>query len=107
MFDVIDLDALCVICLCWCLCGCTHHNFIHVHPEPHKRTRSSHATTHVTLYSPYCAVFKYRKVMKDPTRGFVGSFGYVSLFPFLLKLVDATSNKLEHTLDSINKTEVR
>lgn len=44
---------------------------------------------------------KVRVVLSEPTLQFVNAFGYVSLFPFLLKIVDADSPKLNHILKDI------
>uniref|UniRef100_A0A1X7SNM9 mannosyl-oligosaccharide glucosidase n=1 Tax=Amphimedon queenslandica TaxID=400682 RepID=A0A1X7SNM9_AMPQE len=45
---------------------------------------------------------KIRKVMKEPRLKFVDSFGYVNLFPFLMKLLPPDSLQLEATLTRIN-----
>lgn len=42
-----------------------------------------------------------RQVEVEPTYQYVNSFGYVSLFPMLLELLDADSPKLDKTLDRI------
>ncbi|XP_055935515.1 mannosyl-oligosaccharide glucosidase-like [Argiope bruennichi] len=43
----------------------------------------------------------YRVVSEDPTLQFVDNFGYISLFPFILKMVDAESPKLNKILSDI------
>lgn len=45
---------------------------------------------------------KIRMVMSEPQLGFVNAFGYVSLFPFLLKIVEPTSPKLTRILTDIH-----
>jgi mannosyl-oligosaccharide glucosidase len=42
-----------------------------------------------------------RKVETEPTYGYINSVGYVSLFPFLLEIVDPDSQKLDVILDQI------
>lgn len=50
---------------------------------------------------------KTRIVLKDPELRFVDStFGYVSLFPFLLKLLNPDSPKLGKVLDDLKKPEL-
>lgn len=44
---------------------------------------------------------KIRMVMSEPQLGFVNAFGYVSIFPFLLKIVEPTSPKLTRILTDI------
>ena len=38
---------------------------------------------------------KTRHAMSDPQLGFVNSYGYVSLFPFLLEILEPNNPKLE------------
>lgn len=48
-----------------------------------------------------------RKVLKDPVNSFVNDvYGYVNLFPFLLKILPEDSDKLGVILKSLNKSEV-
>ncbi|KAJ9596409.1 hypothetical protein L9F63_012572 [Diploptera punctata] len=50
---------------------------------------------------------KIRIVLKDPELRFVDStFGYVSLFPFLLQIIDVNSPKLNKVLDDIKNPEL-
>ncbi|GFR99127.1 mannosyl-oligosaccharide glucosidase [Elysia marginata] len=44
---------------------------------------------------------KIRVILTEPSKQFVNAFGYVSLFPFLLKIVDAKSPKLDKILTDI------
>ncbi|GFO20120.1 mannosyl-oligosaccharide glucosidase [Plakobranchus ocellatus] len=50
---------------------------------------------------------KIRVILSEPSKQFVNAFGYVSLFPFLLKIVDADSPKLDTILsDLTNPTKL-
>jgi len=49
---------------------------------------------------------KVRVVDSPPTLRFVSHFGYISLFPFLLKILDAKSPKLGHILDDLRNPEL-
>lgn len=50
---------------------------------------------------------KIRVVLKDPELRFVdSSFGYVSLFPFLLQILDPASPKLNKVLDDLKNPEL-
>ncbi|KAK0041346.1 mannosyl-oligosaccharide glucosidase [Biomphalaria pfeifferi] len=48
---------------------------------------------------------KIRVVLSPPSYQFVDAYGYVSLFPFLLKLIDPSSAKLETILQDITNPE--
>lgn len=52
-------------------------------------------------HPPHMDTDKIRVVLSEPTPQFVNTFGYVSLFPFLLKIVDADSPKLKQILQDI------
>lgn len=48
-----------------------------------------------------------RQVNQEPVDGFVDDvYGYINLFPFLLKLLPADSDKLGIILKNLNRTEV-
>lgn len=47
---------------------------------------------------------KVRVVLKDPTLQYVNALGYVSLFPFITKIINADSQKLKLILDDITNT---
>ena len=49
---------------------------------------------------------KIRVVYEEPKLGFVNAFGYISLFPFLLKIVDPSSPKLFQILSDIKDTRL-
>ncbi|RUS86055.1 hypothetical protein EGW08_006209 [Elysia chlorotica] len=59
-------------------------------PNQHPSQRHQHMDTD-----------KIRVVLTEPTRQFVNALGYVSLFPFLLKIVHADSPKLDKILSDI------
>ncbi len=44
---------------------------------------------------------KVRVVISDPQLGFVNSYGYVSLFPFLLQILEPDNPKLEIILEDL------
>jgi mannosyl-oligosaccharide glucosidase len=60
----------------------------------------------VTPPSPHQPSFKRRKVTKEPVMRFVNSFGYVQLFPFLLKMVPPSSQKLGIILTRLRNTSL-
>lgn len=62
----------------------------------------------VTIRSehPNIPSVKRRRVKKEPTLRFVNSFGYVNLFPFLLKLVPPNSDKLGYILERLRNETV-
>ena len=47
---------------------------------------------------------KIRHALSDPQLGFVTSVGYVSLFPFLLEILEPDNPKLETILKVLNKS---
>ena len=50
---------------------------------------------------------KIRVVQETPSLGYVNALGYVSLFPFLLKIIEPDSPKLSQILSDIKNPQVR
>ncbi|KAL5469057.1 hypothetical protein EMCRGX_G030249 [Ephydatia muelleri] len=79
-----------------------------LHWDPKRKTYSDYGlhTSHVKLVKvvppePNRPPYKIRKVTEEPTLRFVNSFGYVNLFPFLLKIVSPNSEKLGFILERL------
>eukprot|EP00731_Ephydatia_muelleri_P037476 Em0481g3a len=85
-----------------------------LHWDPKRKTYSDYGlhTSHVKLVKvvppePNRPPYKIRKVTEEPTLRFVNSFGYVNLFPFLLKIVSPNSEKLGFILERLKNESVR
>ncbi|KAL7305295.1 hypothetical protein TKK_0002428 [Trichogramma kaykai] len=73
-----------------------------LHTDKVRLERPKHASRQVQVSQD-----KVRVVLAEPEEKFVDtSFGYVSLFPFLLKIVDPDSYQLQKILQDIEKPEL-
>lgn len=60
---------------------------------------------HLKPGQPIPQMDKIRDVIKEPEYQFVDAYGYISLFPFLLKIVDPNSVKLYQILSDMQKKD--